>query len=60
MCEICSDLTNKNTRTMSIFNFEQISHIAVVFSLLTLNKQTPTRNDPKISPKDISRWSEHS
>ena len=60
MCGICSYLTNKNTTMTSIFNFEQISQIIVVFPLLTLNKQTPTRNDPKISPKDISRCSEHS
>ena len=45
-CEICSKLTIKTPewrywRRFGIFivNFEQISHIVVVFSLLTLNKQ---------------------
>ena len=45
-CEICSKLTIKTPewrywRRFGIFivNFEQISHIVVVFSLLALNKQ---------------------
>ena len=48
MWEICSTLTIKtpergNGRRSGVFfvNFEQISHFALVFSLLTLNKQMP-------------------
>ena len=37
MYEICSKLKSKDTLVF-IGNFEQISHIALVFSLLTLNK----------------------
>ena len=37
MLEICSKLKLKDTRTISV-NFEQISHIVLVFPLLTLNK----------------------
>ena len=37
MYEICSKLKSKDTLVF-MGNFEQISHIALVFSLLTLNK----------------------
>ena len=50
MCEICSKLTIKtpgqrNWSRSGVFNidFEQISNIALIFPLLTLNKQIPTR-----------------
>ena len=47
MCEICSKLTTKETQEwrqwrrsgVFIVNFEHISHIVLVFSLLALNKQ---------------------
>ena len=46
ICEVCSQLTIKTSERrhwrlsgVYIFNFEQISHISLVFSLLTLNKQ---------------------
>ena len=42
MCEICSKLTIKTTERRSsvvfIVNFEQISHIVLVFLLLALDK----------------------
>ena len=43
MCEICLKLTIKTPerRGVFMFNFEQISHIVLVFSLLTLNKKIP-------------------
>ena len=46
MCEICSKFNSKDTRTTSIIcvfivDFKQISHIALVFPLLTLNKKMP-------------------
>ena len=48
MCEACSKLKNKETTATSltlffvfIINFEQISHIVLVFSSLTLNKLMP-------------------
>ena len=51
MCEICSKLTIKTPERrkwrrwscpgVSVINFEQISHIALVFLLLTLNKWMP-------------------
>ena len=40
-CEICSKLTIKTPECRSgvlIFNFEHISHLALVFSFLTLNR----------------------
>ena len=37
MYEICSKLKSKDTLVF-MGNFEQISHIALAFSLLTLNK----------------------
>ena len=49
MCETCSKLTIKtlgrrNWRRFNVFivNFEQISHIVLVFSMLTLNKKMST------------------
>ena len=48
MCDICSKLTVKTPErrqfgrsSVFIVNFEQISHIILVFPLLTLNNQTP-------------------
>ena len=46
-CEICSKLTIKALRHwrhsgVFVVNFEHISHLALVFLLLTLNKQLPT------------------
>ena len=37
-CEICSKLTIKTPKRVFILNFEHISHVAVVFLLLTLNR----------------------
>ena len=34
-------VSNKDTRTTSIFNFEQISYVVLVFPSLTLNKCMP-------------------
>ena len=52
MFEICSKLTIKTPerrqeRRSGVFivNFKQISHIAVVFPLLILNKQMPAGDD---------------
>ena len=47
MCEIYSKLTRKTPESqwcrsgVFIVNFEKISHIVLVFPLLTLNKQMP-------------------
>ena len=46
-CEICSKLTIKTLRHwrhsgVFVVNFEHISHLALVFLLLTLNMQLPT------------------
>ena len=45
MCEICSELTVKTSKRCQLYrfgvfivNFEQISHIVLVFALLILNK----------------------
>ena len=50
-CEICSDVTIKTTeqrqwRRSGVFivNFEQISHLVLVFLLLTLSRQMPAEN----------------
>ena len=50
-CEICSELTIKTPeprqwRRSGVFivNFEYISHLVLVFLLLTLNRQMPTGN----------------
>ena len=43
MWEICSKLLTETCPNPSVFidNFEQISQIALMFALLTLNKQMP-------------------
>ena len=48
MCEICSKLTIKTPERrlasltlLTFVNFEHISHLALVFLLLTLNMQLP-------------------
>ena len=38
MCEIYSKLAEKKSTGVSIINFEQISHIVLVFPLLTMSK----------------------
>ena len=47
MCEVCSKLAIKTPERRHLcrvfINFEQISHIVLVFPLLTLNKQMPGR-----------------
>ena len=40
-CEICSKLTIKTPERAFIVNFEHISHLVLVFLLLTLSKQMP-------------------
>ena len=46
MCKICSKLTLKAPKQshsgVFIVNFQNISHIVLVFPLFTLNKQVPT------------------
>ena len=37
-CEICSKLTIKFTNKVNIVNFELISHLVLVFLLLTLSR----------------------
>ena len=39
MCRICLELTLKTIEQRLIITFEEVSHIALVFPLLTLNKQ---------------------
>ena len=41
MCEICSKLTIKTPERLFV-NFEHISHLVLVFLLLTLNMHLPT------------------
>ena len=61
MCEICSELTIKTSQQCQycsgifIVNFEQISHIAQVVLLLTLNKQMPARLVAKTKKKKKRR-----
>ena len=52
ICEICSKLTRKSLKGrhwrrfgVTTMNFEQISHIGLVFSWLPLNKQITTGNE---------------
>ena len=55
-CKICSKLTIKiPERRLASFNFKHISHLVIVFPLLTLSKQLPTglMRNLKINPYHI-------
>ena len=55
-CEICSKLTIKTPERRSgvfIVNFEHISHLVLVFLLLTLNMQLPAGNLRKLLPANV-------
>ena len=59
ICEICSNITTDTPKklqwrrsSVNIVNFEQISYIALMFSLLTLNKYIPAEQMLFIS----QRW----
>ena len=53
-CEVCSELTIKTPERRQwlrsgvfIINFEHISHLALVFPLLTLSRQIPAGSSPQ-------------
>ena len=58
MCEICSKLTIKIPERR-IYNFEYISHLILVFLLLTLNMQLPAGKVSVVKSVTNSRCVHH-